>query len=235
MKYYKSLKYVGMICICGVFMTAAPQRTEASVLGPSHALATELVAKIDVANVPIYAEQNEGAAIIAQAQKGSTYDVLESGADGWAKISAEGTEGYLKVTGNATLAEDAGQEETQEISKRQQVVDYALQFVGGRYKYGGSDPRTGVDCSGFTKYVMQNGIGVNLNRSSRAQAAQGRQISASEIQPGDLVFYASGSRINHVGLYIGDGQIVHASTERTGIKISNWTYRNPYKIVSVLG
>lgn len=65
--------------------------------------------------------------------------------------------------------------------------------------------------------------------------SQGREVSAAEIRPGDLVFYASGKRINHVALYIGNGQVVHASNERTGICVSEWTYRNPAKIVNVLG
>lgn len=118
---------------------------------------------------------------------------------------------------------------------RQHVVDYALQFVGGRYVAGGNDPHTGADCSGFTKYVLQHAAGVNMNRSSRAQATQGVAISSSQMQPGDLIFYSSGSRINHVAMYIGNGQIVHASTYKTGIKISQWNYRSPAKIISVLG
>ena len=72
-----------------------------------------------------------------------------------------------------------------------------------------------------------------MNRSSRSQATQGTQIGANQMQPGDLIFYGNGSRINHVAMYIGDGQIVHASTERTGIKISTWNYRSPVKIVSM--
>ena len=149
------------------------------------------------------------------AQKGGIYDVVESGSDGWVRVTAGDKEGYLKTDG-ITLeeadeaAEAAQQAQETQTSKRQQVVDYALQFVGGRYKYGGSDPHTGVDCSGFTRYVMQNGAGVSLNRSSGSQAAQGVSISAAQMQPGDLIFYGNGKRINHVALYIGNGQIVHA-------------------------
>ena len=95
--------------------------------------------------------------------------------------------------------------------------------------------RTGVDCSGFTKYVMQHGAGVSLNRSSTSQSKQGTAISADQMQPGDLIFYGSGRGINHVAMYIGDGKVVHASTERTGIKTSPWNYRTPVKIVNVLG
>lgn len=118
--------------------------------------------------------------------------------------------------------------------RRQNLVNYSLQFVGGRYKAGGNDPHTGADCSGFTRYVMQYGAGVSLNRSSGAQATQGRTISANEMQPGDLIFYGNGSRVNHVAMYIGNGQIVHASTYSTGIKISQWNYRAPVRIANVL-
>ena len=125
--------------------------------------------------------------------------------------------------------------EQAQADRRQNLVNYALQFVGGPYRYGGNDPRTGVDCSGFTRYVMQHGAGVSIARSSTAQSNQGRAVSAEEMRPGDLIFYGSGRSINHVGLYIGDGQIVHASTYETGIKTSPWNYRAPVKIVNVLG
>lgn len=123
---------------------------------------------------------------------------------------------------------------TANAQRRQNLVNYAMQFVGGRYKAGGNDPHTGADCSGFTRYVMQHGAGVSLNRSSGSQATQGRTISANEMQPGDLIFYGNGSRVNHVAMYIGNGQIVHASTYSTGIKISQWNYRAPVRIASVL-
>ena len=117
---------------------------------------------------------------------------------------------------------------------RQNLVNYALQFVGGPYRAGGNDPRTGVDCSGFVRYVMQNGAGISMNRSSGSQATQGYAVSSSQMQPGDLLFYSGGSGINHVAMYIGDGKIVHASTYATGIKISKWNYRNPVKIISMV-
>ena len=97
-------------------------------------------------------------------------------------------------------------------------------LLSGRYKFGGSDPHTEVDCSGFTKYVMQHGAGVSLNRSATSQSKQGTAISADQMQPGDLIFYGSGRGINHVAMYIGDGKVVHTSTERTGIK-TLWNYR----------
>ena len=118
---------------------------------------------------------------------------------------------------------------------RSEIVTYALQFVGNRYKYGGTNPNTGVDCSGFTSYVMRHAAEVELPHSSGGQSRMGRQVSSSEMRPGDIISYGSGKRINHVALYIGNGQIVHASTEKTGIKVSRWNYRTPVRIVNVLG
>lgn len=139
-----------------------------------------------------------------------------------------------EAAAQAQAQAEAEAAQTANAQRRQNLVNYALQFVGGRYVAGGNDPHTGADCSGFTRYVMQHGAGVSLNRSSSSQATQGRTVSASEMQPGDLIFYGNGSRVNHVAVYIGNGQIVHASTYRTGIKVSQWNYRNPVRIASVL-
>ena len=133
----------------------------------------------------------------------------------------------------AAAEEAAAEAAAQTASARQNLVNYALQFVGGPYRAGGNDPRTGVDCSGFVRYVMQNGAGISMNRSSVTQSTQGHAISSSQMQPGDLLFYSGSSGINHVAMYIGDGKIVHASTYATGIKISKWNYRNPVKIISM--
>lgn len=237
MRLYKGFQFAGMLCICGTIWMAQPFAAQAA---PA---LNDVVAQISGDNVSIYQDQNENSSVVAQLPKGSSCDVLEDGSHGWVKVSAGGKSGYLEVDGNATLAKAPAPAPAAapavkvdpSAALRQHVVDYALQFVGGRYRYGGTDPHTGVDCSGFTRYVLQNAAGVSLNRSSGDQARQGKSISAAQIQPGDLVFYGSGKHINHVALYIGNGQIVHASTESTGIKVSNWLYRSPIKIVSVLG
>lgn len=116
---------------------------------------------------------------------------------------------------------------------RNAVVAYARQFVGNPYVYGGTSLTNGADCSGFTMSVYAH-FGINTGRSSRDQAAKGRAISTGDVKPGDLLFYASGDYINHVALYIGGGQVVHASNERTGICISPANYRTPCKAVTFL-
>ena len=139
-----------------------------------------------------------------------------------------------KLEEELAAAETAAAEAAEATANaRQNLVNYALQFVGGPYRAGGNDPRTGVDCSGFVRYVMQHGAGISMNRSSGSQATQGHAVNSSQMQPGDLLFYSGGSGINHVAMYIGDGKIVHASTYATGIKISKWNYRNPVKIISM--
>ena len=116
---------------------------------------------------------------------------------------------------------------------RVSLVSYALQFVGNRYVWGGESLTSGVDCSGFTMQIYAR-YGVYLPHSSRSQPGCGTKISASEAQPGDLFFYGNGKSINHVAIYIGDGQIVHASNARDGIKVSNAYYRTPACVVRYL-
>ena len=156
-------------------------------------------------------------------------DASESGPD---LAVQERIQAKAQAEAEARAAQEAA-ERTAEVRKN--LVSYALQFVGGPYRAGGNDPHTGADCSGFVKYVMQNGAGIGMNRSSASQATQGKAISANQMQPGDLIFYGNGSHINHVAIYMGNGQIVHASTYSTGIKVSEWNYRAPVKIVSMLG
>lgn len=194
---------------------------------------TTLYAKIDAPIVAVRTAKNDSSRAVLQASKGQMYEAAGPAENGWVRVTTQSGDGYIQ-SNRVTLIEKAQEKVDQSVKQRQDVVDYALQFVGNRYVYGGLDPNTGVDCSGFTRYVMQHAAGISLSHSSRAQSGEGRVISYSEIKPGDLIFYGGTGYINHVALYIGNGQIVHASTERTGIKISNANYRNPVKVIRVL-
>ena len=116
---------------------------------------------------------------------------------------------------------------------RTAIVAYAKQFLGNPYVYGGTSLTNGADCSGFTMRIFEH-FGIDTGRSSRDQAAKGKIIPVSDVQPGDLIFYANGDYINHVALYIGGGQIIHASNSKTGIIISTAYYRTPYKAATFL-
>ena len=120
--------------------------------------------------------------------------------------------------------EEAGKAEEARVAKRQEIVDFALQFVGNPYVYGGTSLTNGADCSGFVMSVFAQ-FGYSLPRVAADQYYQSVQKSVADLEPGDLVFYGSG--ISHVALYIGDGQIIHASTSASGIKISNYDYETP--------
>ena len=108
----------------------------------------------------------------------------------------------------------------------QEIANYAVQFVGNPYVYGGTSLTNGTDCSGFTQSVMANFV-IYIARTAADQAYGGTSVSVSDIQPGDLLFYSDGSGISHVALYIGGGQIVHAATESQGIIISSYNYDSP--------
>ena len=141
-----------------------------------------------------------------------------------------------KSSGKKSSANDgaAGSKSGSVSSKRAQIANYAVQFVGNRYVYGGTSLTNGTDCSGFTMSVMAK-FGVSLPHNSGSQAGSGKSITSSQMRPGDLVFYSGSGGINHVALYIGNGQVCHASNAKSGIKISTWNYRTPAKIVNVLG
>lgn len=122
---------------------------------------------------------------------------------------------------------DSSSDSSDEVIKDgsgQDVVDYALKFVGNPYVYGGESLTKGADCSGFTKSVYKK-FGIDLPHSSSAQRSHGKGVSYSDAQPGDLICYSG-----HVAIYIGNGKIVHASTPKSGIKVSSATYK---KILTV--
>ena len=116
---------------------------------------------------------------------------------------------------------------------RTAIVAYAKQFLGNPYVYGGTSLTDGADCSGFVMRIFEH-FGIDTGRSSRDQAANVREIAIDAVQPGDLLFYASGDYINHVAIYIGGGQVIHAASSKTGIIFSPANYRTPYKAETFL-
>ena len=161
----------------------------------------------------------------------------------WTAVIYEGQSGYVysqfvregslqiegsTVTGGAYAAPGAEQPQNQtpELSgssyeKGQQIAQYALQFLGYDYCWGGKDPSTGFDCSGLVYYVYSQ-FGYTLNRVAQDQARNGVAVSADALQPGDILcFYSGSSYIGHVGIYIGDGMFVHAQNSATGVVITD--------------
>ena len=154
--------------------------------------------------------------------------------DGWVKVVDDNKEGYCSAD-YVTVGEELATASSKEASNGgDSVVSNALQYVGGRYVWGGESLKSGVDCSGFTMKIYEQ-YGIYLPHSADAQKSYGTRVaSLSEAQPGDLVFYGSGGYASHVGIYMGDGQLVHASSAKTGIKVSNASYRTPIAIRRLL-
>ena len=197
------------------------------------------VATVNTETLNVRAEKSTESAVLSQVGNSEAFTV-NSVADGWVEISVDDSVGYISQD-YVTLAQALPTAKTIEQVKygdgvsdvRASVVSYALQFVGNRYVWGGTSLEKGVDCSGFTMRILGK-YGISLPHSSRAQPSYGTKISASETKPGDLFFYGSGRSISHVAIYIGNGQIVHASNKRDGIKVSNAYYRNPICVARYL-
>lgn len=138
--------------------------------------------------------------------------LAQQGQSGESQSSSESSQTSSKETSPPASSGGSG--------KGQDIANYACQFVGNPYVAGGTSLTNGADCSGFVMSVYKN-FGYSLPRSSYAQSSVGKSVSYSEAQPGDIIYYGG-----HVAIYIGNGRIVHASTERTGIKTESATYRS---------
>ena len=160
--------------------------------------------------------------------------------NGWYKITTKaGTVGYVSSEYMVTCKDSAGSRGDGPLaasmsydgSLGQQIVSYAKQYLGVPYVYGGNGPNC-FDCSGFTTYVYRH-FGYTLNRTATGQLSNGVSVSKSELQPGDLVFFKDGGSkpVSHVGIYIGGGQFIHASTSTYEVRINDLTsgyYNNVY-------
>ncbi len=175
-----------------------------------------------------------GSTLNMRSGAGTSYGVVSSLPDGtiveivginngWYKIQYGGKTGYVSSDYMVTVKDSVGSRSTAEAASSSaigdQIVAYAKQFLGVPYVYGGNGPNC-FDCSGFTKYVYAH-FGVTLNRTATDQLANGTSVSKSQLQPGDLVFFRANTTkpVSHVGIYIGNGQFIHASTNTYSVQI----------------
>lgn len=199
----------------------------------------QTIATVTTTTLYVREQPNTDCSIITMMPQGEELEVIEE-LDGWVKINVDSDEGYVsseyveistELQKAMTMTEIRYGQGVSDV--RVSLVQYATQFIGNPYVWGGTSLTRGADCSGFVLSVFAN-YGISLPHSSRAQANCGKKISASEAQPGDLFFYGNGSSINHVAIYIGNGQVVHASSPKSGIKISGAYYRTPVKVVRII-
>lgn len=191
-------------------------------------------AKVICDSLKVRAEASLESEVVTTVAKGERLSVVEDLGD-FIKVTLDNDEVYVAseyveisedLDTALTITEVLYGEGVSDI--RVELCEFAKQFVGNPYVAGGTSLTKGADCSGFTMSVFAE-FGMSIPHYSVAQSQAGTAVDIEDILPGDLLFYSNGSRINHVALYIGNGQVVHASNEKTGIKISNYNYRTPVK------
>lgn len=166
--------------------------------------------------------------------------------NGWSRVIYDGQTAYIKSDYLTTEEPAAPAQETTSAPSEStastsstydlgvQIANFALQYVGYPYVYGGNSLTGGVDCSGFAQQVYLN-FGYSITRTAQAQAGDGTPVSIDALQPGDLVFYADDDgSIGHVVIYAGNGQVVHASNPSSGIIVSDLYYRTPVWAVRII-
>lgn len=148
--------------------------------------------------------------------------------NGWFKVQYNGNTGYISpdyvtIVPYTASSGSSGSSSSGSTSSangtRQEIIDYAADLLGCKYVYGGTSP-SGFDCSGFTQYVFAH-FGVSLSHSSATQYSNSVRIKKSELKPGDLVFFSQtsgSSKVGHVGIYVGDGQFIHAASPGKGVR-----------------
>lgn len=193
--------------------------------------AASMIAVVNTQTLKVREEPNTDCAVITLIPEGEELEVVDVMANGWVKFLLDDEEAYVsgeyvdveeRLEKAVTLTELLYGQGVSDV--RVALVQYAKQFIGNPYVWGGTSLTNGTDCSGFTLSIYKK-YGISLPHHAASQAQLGTKISAAEAQPGDLVFYSKNGSINHVAIYIGGGQVIHASSPKTGIKISGMNYR----------
>jgi len=188
-------------------------------------------------NARLRSDMSTSSKILKTLKSGSKVYVLSREQNGWVKVKTlDGTVGYMayyllkmpsqftSITVSRGGFERSQAETFENLSLAQRILEFAQRFYGVRYSYGGTSPSTGFDCSGFVQFVFKN-FGIHLERTAAGMAmANGKRVSYNEIRPGDLLFFdTDGGKnyINHVGIYLGDGKFIHASSAKRRVTITD--------------
>ena len=197
------------------------------------------IATVTTDALKVRAEASTDSEVITMVPNGEELEVVASEGD-WVRVYLDDEEVFVsadfvqvdaKLDTAITMTELLYGQGVSDV--RVDLCQYAKEFLGNPYVWGGTSLTKGADCSGYVLSIFKK-YGVSLPHSSKAQANSGTKITLSEAKPGDLVFYGNGKTINHVAIYIGGGQVIHASSPKTGIRISNVSYRTPLKVVRIL-
>ena len=214
------------------------------------------VAKVTASTLRVRKKASTSSAVIGKVKKNKSLEVLSTSGK-WVKVSYSGKPAYVhsdfvnlrykhqyavtigttsagsKGSSNSSNSSNSSSSNSSTASTASRLIAYAKQFLGNKYVYGGTSLTKGTDCSWYTQGVFKK-FGKRLPRTSRQQATCGTKVSTSNLKAGDLLFYATNGVINHVGIYIGNRQIIHASNSRDGIKISKYNYKSIYTARRIL-
>ena len=211
----------------------------------------QVMAIVNTESLNVRSEASTDSKAWTAVTSGQRYNVLNQ-LDGWVQLELDAGDddgedqgAFVSTRDNNVTVQYALQEAIEyypaveaanaAMAFRNKIVNFACQFIGNRYVWGGTSLTHGCDCSGFTQSVLKN-FGISVPRVSRDQARTGSKVTSANMRPGDLIFYANRSgTINHVGMYIGNGQVVNAASTRSGIRIYRWNYRTPVAIRNVIG
>lgn len=219
---YVSKDYVQLINSNGSNSSSSSTTTE-SVIGK--------IATVNASALNIRAGAGTNYSVINKVYKGETVKITEANANGWYKVSlTSGATGWcsgeylsnfrkgeLPSTNNGANNSSTSESTSQKATK---VIELAKTKLGCPYSWGAEGPNS-FDCSGFTYYIYKNALGITLPRTSKAQSTYGTYVSKENLQPGDLVFFDSnyGSNVNHVGIYIGNNEMMHSPRTGDVVKI----------------
>ena len=193
-----------------------------------------VMATVNTTTLKVRMEPSTDAKVLTLIPIEEELEVLEDNGE-WVKVTVDSDEGYIskefvdisyELPKAVSMTELKYGEGVSDV--RVDLVQYAKQFLGNAYVWGGTSLTNGTDCSGFVLSILSK-YGVSLPHSSSAQSQMGSAVDLDSLLPGDLIFYGNGGSVNHVAMYIGGGQVIHASSARTGIKISNAFYRTPIR------
>ena len=116
---------------------------------------------------------------------------------------------------------NTSQQDDSQVQTRRNILQLAHKALGTKYKYGGASPSKGFDCSGLMQYIHKKGSGINIPRTAAAQRNKSRTVNFNQLQPGDMLFFKTGRRTDHVGVFIGNHQFIHAPNSRSRVQVTS--------------
>jgi cell wall-associated NlpC family hydrolase len=217
---WTQVKYDGVSCYVST-----------SYLSSSEPVSTSTYTRyVTASSLNIRAQASSSGSVVGTYKKGAEVTCYGTSGD-WTKVQYNGAYCYVATSYLSASAVSSTSSSTVSSTSSTakvtgtDVVNYALQFVGNPYKYGGTSLTNGVDCSGFTMAVYAR-FGYSLPHYSVSQRLCGTAVSTANRKPGDLICYNESGGSSHVGIYIGNDKVVHAGSASTGIHVSTWNYRS---------